>query len=110
MARIVPSDLTQLALAGARVPELATLQELRARLPGTYTVFHGVHWSREYRGHTVFGELDFVVVNRAGRALLIEQKNGRLEETAAGLVKPYAERPKSVADQVRRAQHTRVGY
>jgi hypothetical protein len=56
MARIVPSDITQLALAGAREPELETLRELRSKLPRTYTVFHGVHWSREYRGHAVFGE------------------------------------------------------
>jgi len=32
----------------------------------------GVHWTREWPSKTVFGELDFVVVNRAGKALLIE--------------------------------------
>ncbi len=103
MARIVPGDITHLALSGAREPELATLHELRAALPRAYTVFHGVHWTREYRGHTVFGEIDFVVVNQAGKALLIEQKNGALDETESGLVKTYPDRPKSVADQVRRS-------
>jgi hypothetical protein len=90
VARIVPSDITHLALAGARERELETLQELRGRLPGAYTIFHGVHWSREYRGYTVFGELDFVIVNQAGKALLIEQKNGPLDETDDGLVKTCA--------------------
>jgi len=103
MAHIIPSDITELALAGARAPELATLARLRRDLPGDYVIFHGVHWSREYAGYTVYGEVDFVVVNRAGRVLLVEQKNGPLTETDAGLVKGYASGPKSVNDQVRRA-------
>ena len=103
MARLLPSDLSHLALAGAREPELETLRQLQAKLPPAYTVFHGVHWSREYKSGTQFGELDFVVVNQGGKALLIEQKNGPLEETANGLVKVYPERAKSVGDQVRRA-------
>ena len=76
---------------------------LQARLPDSYTVFHGVHWTREWPGETVFGELDFVVVNRAGKALLIEQKDGTLEETEDGLIAHYADRSKSVVDQVQRA-------
>ena len=43
MARIVPSDLTRLALSGAHAPELETLAALRDTLPDDYTVFHGVH-------------------------------------------------------------------
>jgi Holliday junction resolvase-like predicted endonuclease len=35
-------------------------------------VFHDVHW-------THFGEIDFIVLNRAGAVLFIEQKNGTLE-------------------------------
>ena len=103
MAHIIPSDITELALAGASEPELVTLDRLRRDLPGDYVVFHGVHWSREYAGYTVYGEVDFVVVNRAGRVLLVEQKNGPLTETDAGLAKSYASGPKSVNDQVRRA-------
>src|SRR5690242_14127783 len=103
MAHIVPSDVTQLALAGATEPELATLARLQTDLPGDYVIFHGVHWSREYRGYTVFGESDFVIVNRSGSVLLVEQKNGALDETPSGLVKHYDTGPKSVNDQVRRA-------
>lgn len=103
MARIVPSDLSRLALAGAHRPELATLKQLRERLPDAYTVFHGVHWTRAYEKWTQFGEVDFVVVNRAGDVLLVEQKNGSLAETGDGLVKEYGDRSKSVAAQVHRS-------
>jgi hypothetical protein len=103
MAYIVPSDISQLALAGGKTLELDTLRILRNSLSGDYTVFHGVHWSREYAGHTVYGEVDFVVVNRSGEVLVIEQKNGPLKETEAGLIKVYGSGPKNVRDQVRRS-------
>jgi len=50
MARIIPSDLTRRALSGAHEPEITTLAHLKDALPEEYTVFHGVHWSRQYRG------------------------------------------------------------
>jgi hypothetical protein len=103
MAHLVPSDLTHLALAGAHQPELRTLALLGEALPENYTVFHGVHWSRQYRGQTVYGEIDFVVLNRAGDVLLIEQKNGPLEEDESGLHKRYGEARKNVGDQILRA-------
>ena len=86
VARVYPSDITRLELSGAHEPELDTLRLLQRKLPDAYTVFHGVHWTREWSRETVFGELDFAVVNRAGKALLIEQKNGTLEETEDGLI------------------------
>jgi hypothetical protein len=104
VARLVPSDIGRLELAGGHRPELETLRHLGEALPAAYTVFHRVHWSREHRGHAVYGEIDFAVVNRAGRVVLIEQKNGPLLETDAGLAKAY---PGGVVkpggDQVRRA-------
>lgn len=103
MARVVPPDIGRLELAGASRHEIETLKTLQSRLSDDYTVFHGVHWSREYAGDSVFGEIDFVVVSPAGRALLIEQKNAALEETAEGLVAHYADGPKNVARQVHRA-------
>jgi hypothetical protein len=102
MARLMPSDISHLALAGGRTEELDTLRQLQTELPSAYTVFHGIHWSREYRNGIKFGELDFVVVNQSGKVLVIEQKNGRLEETDDGLVKVYPDRVKPVGDQVRR--------
>ena len=103
MARIVPSDISRLALSGGHTHELETLQALKAQLPEDYTVFHGVHWSREYAAWTHFGEIDFVVLNRSGDVLFIEQKNGSLEESAAGLVKRYGQSEKNVADQIHRS-------
>ncbi|MDX1572362.1 MAG: nuclease-related domain-containing protein, partial [Xanthomonadales bacterium] len=103
MARIVPSDLSRLALSGAHQPELATLALLKDALPDHYTVFHGVHWSRQYQGTTIYGEVDFVVLNRAGQVLCIEQKNGPLLERDGALVKVYGEQEKNVGDQILRA-------
>jgi hypothetical protein len=103
MARLVPSDLTRLALAGAHQPEVATLAFLQKALPDDYTVFHGVHWTRQYKGRTLFGEIDFVVLNRAGRTLCIEQKNGPLVEEAGKLYKQYPDERKNVGEQVARS-------
>lgn len=66
-------------------------------------MYHGVHWTREYRSATAFGEIDFVAVDGAGRALLIEQKAGALEETPHGLVKRYETGPKPAAARMHRA-------
>jgi hypothetical protein len=103
LAYIIPSDITRLALSGAHSPELETLSTLKNQLPPDYTVFHGVHWTREYQGWTVYGEIDFVVLNRSGDVLFIEQKNGPLEESEAGLVKRYDEGTRNVAEQLHRS-------
>ena len=103
MARIVPSDITPLALSGAHRHELDTLRLLQRALPDAYTVFHGVHWAREFQGDTVFGEVDFVVVNQSGKVLVIEQKTGTLDETGDDLVARYADGTKSVTRQLHRA-------
>jgi hypothetical protein len=103
MARIVPSDITRPALAGRHTGELATLAYLKKALSDDYTVLHGVHWSREYAKWTHFGEVDFVIVNQGGDVLLIEQKNGLLSETGAGLIKRYEDGDKNVSVQIRRS-------
>jgi hypothetical protein len=103
MATIIPSDLTRLALSGAHEPEIATLAMLHDRLPAAYTVFHGVHWTRQYKGRTLYGEIDFVVLNRAGQVLCIEQKNGPLEEADGQLIKHYGDSHKNVGQQIQRS-------
>lgn len=92
-----------MALAGDHSPELTTLKLLKKQLPEDYTVFHGVHWTREYRGGASFGEIDFVVVNRSGDVLFIEQKDGELKESEDGLVKSYGDGEKNVAAQLARS-------
>jgi len=103
MAQLIPSDISQLALAGAHSGELETLAQLAEQLSSDYRVFHGVHWSFSQNRGTHFGEIDFIVVNRAGDLLCIEQKNGALAETPEGLVKFYGKRAKSVVDQIHRS-------
>ena len=100
MAYIVPADLTRLALSGAREPEIETLRVLKQKLSPDYTIFHGVHWTREFKSETKFGEIDFVVLNQSGAILVIEQKNGSVEVTKDGLVKRYEAGSKNVGQQL----------
>ena len=102
MARIIPDGWRELAVSGAAIREIETLGRLAEALSDDYTVYHAVHWTNLDRGFAVHGEIDFVVVNRAGNLLLIEQKSGFLEESADGLVKRYAEKSKSVPMQMAR--------
>jgi hypothetical protein len=102
MANVVPDGWREYAVSGAAQREIETLGSLARRLPEDYTVYHAVHWTNVERGYSVYGEIDFVVVNRAGALLLIEQKSGFLEEGPDGLVKRYAEKSKSVPVQMAR--------
>jgi len=103
LAYIIPSDISRLALSGSHLSELETLRTLKTALSNDYTIFHGVHWTREYHGWTHFGEIDFVVLNRSGDLLFIEQKNGVLSEGADGLVKNYQDSSKDPVGQIRRS-------
>lgn len=105
MARLLPSDVTTAPLSFGESAELRTLNLLRRKLPADYTVYHSVHWSLSTSGHAMFGEVDFVVVNRSGAVVIVELKAGQLEETPAGLAKRYEGLElKSVAPQVHRNQ------
>src|SRR5574342_720263 len=102
MARIHPSGWREMQATGAAQREIETLALLAEALPDTYTVYHGVHWTRVERGFSVFGEIDFAVVAPSGRLLLIEQKSGFLEETPEGLVKQSPQGEKKVKVQLAR--------
>ncbi|MCY4150063.1 MAG: NERD domain-containing protein [Gammaproteobacteria bacterium] len=103
MAYLIPSDLSQLSLSDPHNPEILVLKMLGDELPDDYTVFHGVHWSLEFSKWTHFGEIDFVVLNQSGKILVIEQKNGILEETQDGLVKRYGDQEKNPVQQLNRS-------
>lgn len=104
MAQLCPPDAIRPWDDGAPpTREMETLEALRSGLPDDYLVLHGVHWSRALSAATAFGEIDFVVVNRSGRVLVIEQKNGPLEEGDDGLVKRYTSGPKRVQTQIQRS-------
>ncbi len=112
MAHVHPSSTEALRLAGGPERELSTVAWLgRALLPQAYTVYHGVHWSAGSGRRTVFGEADLVVVNMAGEAMLIEQKNGPLVEEAERLGKDYGSEqgPKDVVRQLHRSREGLLG-
>lgn len=102
MAKIYPSDVLGLDTSQIKSAELDTLKKLQAELPADYSVFHSVHWSRSYEKETKYGEIDFIVMNNTGKVLVIEQKNGMLEETHEGLVKSYGLAKKVVGKQIQR--------
>ncbi|WP_420995216.1 ATP-binding domain-containing protein [Cupriavidus sp. 30B13] len=102
MARIIPDGWETMEASGPARRELETLAVLAAGLPDGYTVYHSVHWTNVAHVHAIYGEIDFVVVNRAGQLLIIEQKSGFLEETAEGLVKNYGARARLVSVQMGR--------
>ena len=102
MARIFPSDWRSVEAIGAAQREIETLAMLEKALPDIYTIYHGVHWTRVGGSFSMFGEIDFVVVNPAGSMLLIEQKSGFLQETPEGLIKAYGQKQKSVPVQMAR--------
>lgn len=91
MARLVPSEIDLVTgAAKSRGSEAHTLVRLRDGLDESYTVYHGVHWTRAGRdGHSVYGEIDFIVVNAAGRLLAIEHKAAQIVETETDLFARY---------------------
>jgi hypothetical protein len=102
MAQIFPSDIDWNSEDRFENDELETLVHLRDELPDDYLVYHSVHWSKSDPKRTAFGEIDFVVVNKAGEVMVIEQKNGPLYETDQGLEKHYSNDKKLVFTQVQR--------
>jgi len=102
MARIIPDGWRELSGTGAARREIETLAVLATGLPEDYSVYHAIHWTNIEHSFALYGEIDFVVVNRAGDLLLIEQKSGFLDETADGLVKQYPGKSKSVPIQMAR--------
>ena len=114
MARIIPDGWRELAAsdtapgaAGGGLPPSAqrhheTLALMAAGLSDDFTVYHAVHWTTIERGFSVIDAIDFVVVNRVGDLLLIEQKTGFLEESGDGLLRRERGRLRNVAVQMAR--------
>lgn len=110
MARIIPDGWRERVASGESAAtgtasaqrHHETLALLANALGEGYTVFHGVHWTNVERGWSVFGEIDFVIVNRSGDLLLIEQKTGFLEEGPEGLLKRERGRMRNMPVQMAR--------
>lgn len=76
MARLIPDDFDDLDLANfGHKSEQETLVRLRDELPEDLMVYHAVHWAHAERSGSVYGEIDFIVANRYGKLLAIEQKS-----------------------------------
>ena len=105
MGRVVPDGWEGLEVAAPSLRrELETLRQLATGLHADYTVYHAVHWTAVERGHAIFGEVDFIVVNRSGDLLMIEQKFGFLSETDDGLVKENPGKHRLVGVQMARSR------
>jgi hypothetical protein len=106
VARIIPDGWKELTADGVLPNEVATLRVLEKELPDAYTVYHGVCWTKvEGSSYSVFGEIDFIVLEPGGHMLLVEQKNGSLLEESDGLTKEYVGTRKNVASQMGRNRH-----
>lgn len=91
MARLVPSDFESVSNSVEQnSPEARTLLRLRDGLSDRYVVYHGVHWARAERDGSVYGEIDFIVANDAGRLLAIEQKDTQIVATSGDIFARYA--------------------
>ncbi len=66
MARIVPDGWREINATGAARREIETLATLERGLPDSYTVYHAVHWTNVEHGFSVYGDIDFAIVNAAG--------------------------------------------
>src|SRR5574338_1322474 len=105
MAQIIPDEIDAAARRGHAARELETLEMLERELSGEYTVYHGVHWARADARAALYGEIDFIVANRLGRLVAIEQKNGPVSIGADDLVKTYGTGAKGIRAQVTRNLH-----
>ncbi|MHB1372519.1 MAG: ATP-binding domain-containing protein [Thauera sp.] len=103
MARTHPEGWQHLPAAGARSRERATLTQLAAALPREWTIYHGLHWTRAEGAQLLFGDIAFAVVGPGGRALLIEQHAGFLDETADGLMRPGRKRTRHISHELARS-------
>lgn len=102
MSRVIPDGWETLERTGPQQREIQTLAVLAAELPELYTVYHAVHWTNIDHSHAIYGDIDFVVVNRAGDLLIIEQKSGLLSETDEGLAKAHGGKTQLVQAQMAR--------
>ncbi|CAM3487389.1 ATP-binding domain-containing protein [Bordetella sputigena] len=102
MAHIIPDGWENQQRSGPAQRELDTLARLKAGLPDDYTVYHAVHWTNVEGRHAIHGEIDFVITNRAGDLLVIEQKTGALDETPEGLAKRHEGKARLVSVQMAR--------
>ena len=104
MARLIPDDLDEsLINALSKGGEWQTLKQLRDGLSDELTVYHAIHWASARDVGSVYGEIDFIIANRYGKLLAIEQKDAAVNVAQDDLKVDYENhKGKSIKVQVTR--------
>ncbi len=103
MPTIYPTNWQQLRHLHEHRNEYATLLLLHQQLPADFVVVHGAHWTRLNRHYATTFEVDFCIVAPSGELVVIEQKNGALNESTGVLCKQYRNKQKNVTSQILQA-------
>lgn len=103
-ARLIPDDLDEsLINALSKGGEWQTLKQLRDGLSDDLTVYHAIHWASARDEGSVYGEIDFIIANRYGKLLAIEQKDAAVYVAQDDLKVDYEHhKGKSIKVQVTR--------
>lgn len=104
MARLIPDDLDEnLITAFTKGREWQTLNLLRDSLSDDLSVYHSIHWASATDTGSVYGEIDFIIANRYGKLLAIEQKDAAVYVAQDDLKVDYEhQKGKSIRVQVAR--------
>lgn len=102
MAKLLPDIDNFKPLTAGDHTEKELLLQLQEGLPDTYTVFHHLHVTMARAVSDQHGELDVVVMNRAGDLAALEIKAGELSLDQSGAFTRYGSTVKDVAHQSRR--------
>ena len=95
-ATVYPSDTSALALDGAQARERDVLLQLQAQLPGDFTIYHGIHWSRIEHGLTVTGRIQFLVLSPSGLVFIVLMKTGLMKVEEGRVFKQLGEQRQDV--------------
>lgn len=101
MAELFPTIKSEQAHAGGRFREADTLERLAISLPEAYTLFHNIDWAVSREQTDLHGEVDIIVMNRAGDLLLVEVKAGGVEFRESGIYKQYGGGERQVDKQAK---------
>ncbi|WP_199052015.1 AAA family ATPase [Aquitalea sp. ASV15] len=101
MATLLPDLLGNTRNSIGYRREMDVLELLQKTLPDGYTIFHNVEWHSLYEERDCHGEIDLIIMNRAGDLLLVEVKAGVLNICEEKLLKDYGTRQRDVAAQVK---------
>lgn len=100
MAIVTPPLSSIHAGSAGQSAEFEVLQALARGLPDSFSLFHSVDWAQVNPSGDSHGELDIVVVNRAGDLAILEVKAGELDFRPSGIFKSYKSKQRNVLNQV----------